>query len=110
MSSNEQDGSVQWTSGDVLKTSGSEPQQEQNPNQGNDGEGENHDSERNVNENNVAATATATFAHPGARAIFEGSATGDGPYLCKKCGDAVLTVSVTWCPACLDPYPWLPRD
>ncbi|KAH9070951.1 hypothetical protein EDB83DRAFT_302756 [Lactarius deliciosus] len=88
----------------------SEHNDNDNEHNDNDSEHNDNDGEHNDNENNAAATAATTFAHPGARAIFEGSATGDGPYKCKKCGDAVLTVSVTWCPACLDPYPWLPRD
>jgi len=48
------------------------------------------------------------FSHPGARTLSLQAADGDGPYLCRKCGNAVLTVSVTVCPACLDDSPWFP--
>ncbi|KAI0291328.1 hypothetical protein B0F90DRAFT_1824013 [Multifurca ochricompacta] len=50
----------------------------------------------------------SVFVHPGAKAIYAGAASGDGPYECRKCGHAVLTVTVAWCPACLDLFPWLP--
>ena len=54
---------------------------------------------------------TSAFSHPGARSIAQRAADGDGPYRCRKCGDAVITVSVQQCPACLDNYPWLgPAD
>ncbi|KAH9013557.1 hypothetical protein EDB84DRAFT_1444194 [Lactarius hengduanensis] len=100
MSSNEQDESVQWTSGDAQNATGTTaPQQSENANQAN----VNPNASQGNNHNN-------TFLHPGARAIFEGTVSGDGPYECRKCGDAVLTVSVTPCPACLDPHPWFPRD
>jgi len=49
---------------------------------------------------------TSAFSHPGARVIAQIATDGDGPYRCRKCGDAVLTVSVKQCPACLDNHPW----
>lgn len=49
---------------------------------------------------------TDKFSHPGAKIIAQRAADGDGLYRCRKCGDAVLTVSVKQCPACLDEYPW----
>ncbi|KAH9070950.1 hypothetical protein EDB83DRAFT_2313688 [Lactarius deliciosus] len=80
MSSNAQDESVQWTSGDVSSGT-STPQQQQSLDQVN----------ANDNESNAAATAAASFSHPGARAILEGAASGDGPYRCRKC--VVITVT-----------------
>jgi hypothetical protein len=54
---------------------------------------------------------TSAFSHPGARILAQRAADGDGPYRCRKCGDAVITVSVQQCPACLDEHPWLaPAD
>jgi lipopolysaccharide biosynthesis regulator YciM len=57
------------------------------------------------------ADNTSAFSHPGAKIIAQRAADGDGPYRCRKCGDAVLTVTVKQCPGCLDKYPWLaPAD
>lgn len=38
--------------------------------------------------------------------IAQMATDSDGPYYCRKCGRAVLTVSVRQCPACLDNHPW----
>ncbi|KAH9032034.1 hypothetical protein EDB85DRAFT_1890875 [Lactarius pseudohatsudake] len=74
MSSNEQDESVQWTSGDSQNATGTTaPQQSENANQANG----NPNVSQGNNHNN-------TFLHPGARAIFEGTVSGDGPYECRN--------------------------
>ncbi|KAH9170402.1 hypothetical protein EDB89DRAFT_1907772 [Lactarius sanguifluus] len=98
MSSNAQK-SGQLTSGDAqnaLETDSSQP-------------GQNANQTNNNNFNASQGNQNNAFSHPGARAIFEGAMSGDGPYECRKCHDAGLTVTVTPCPACLDPYPWLPH-
>src|SRR6266567_6752553 len=49
---------------------------------------------------------SSTFSHPGARILAKRAEDGEGPYHCRKCEGAVLTVSVKQCPGCLDKYPW----
>ncbi|KAF8489809.1 hypothetical protein F5888DRAFT_1744638 [Russula emetica] len=66
---------------------------------------------RQINEQKKADANDSAFSHPGARILAQRAADGDGPYRCRKCGDAVLTVSVVQCPACLDNHPWFgPAD
>ncbi|KAF8264987.1 hypothetical protein EI94DRAFT_1736996, partial [Lactarius quietus] len=74
----------------------------------NTGQGSTTNNNGENGQNNTTSNATAPFSHPGARMMAEGSASGDGPYWCKKCGLAVLTISCLQCPACLDNHPWLP--